>query len=517
MSSTAVAGSNTQIGGRYTAVDNGDGTFDIKDVPVFASIPAGVKRNTTAIGKEWQDKAVLRNKEREREGYLPPVHVYHSDDTNAKPIYSGKLRLHTVRQAWYQGELVWMTFGDLIGVPSAIFNARIKPGFMPYRSVEIHNWEKSEIDSLALMDTDVPFFRMPMTTIGRVVKRGEAEMFLARTPAVLCFAKKPSMAILFKFGDSPMADTEDDKPKKGDESKDPGKNPGQSDISGKQGQDGVGIDKTDPSMARGPGAEPRVRSEIEPSETAEDFASETPPSEGKGGGMEAMLQRILECCEQMMARLAPQPTPEEPLAPHSGFSDTKENTMADPKKPDAAPVQMTADQMRTMFREEIQTAVAKATAPLETELIALKAQNQKRDNEAAGVARFTAAMTELEGRNLGDDAKALLKKLAMRADAEADLKDAIATFKTSFPAEPPHSEADHEASLAGSKMGGAPSNDEAVATFSSKHQGPQALEWAKKQVAAFRAAKKVGATDASVEEWLDTNWRAEIMFVADKV
>lgn len=498
-------------------MDNEDGTYDIVDVPVFASIPAGVKRNAAAIGKEWQDRAVLRNREREREGYLPPVHVYHSDERAVKPIFAGKFKLTAVRQAWYEGELVWMTFARIVGMPGEVFNSRIKTGFMPYRSVEIHNWDKSEIDSLALMDTDVPFFRMPMTTIGRVVKRNEAEMFMQKSsPAVLCISKRPSMAVLFKFGDSSMADTEEDKPKKGAESKDNGGDTGESDKSGRQGEDGVGIDKTDPSMAKGPGSQPSARSQVnEEGSDVEKLADDTPPSEG--GGMEGMCQQILACCQQILQRLAPQPTPEEPLAPHSGFSDTKENIMADPKKPDAAPVQMNAESMRAMFREEIQSAVAKATAPLETKIIALEAQGKQRENEISGVQRFNAALGELEGRNLSDSAKALLKKTALRADGESDLKEMVETFKVSFPAEPPKTEADHEASLAGKSMGGAPSSDEAVASFSAKHQGPQVLEWAKKQVAAFKAAKQVGATSATVEEWLDTNYRAETMFLADRV
>lgn len=485
-----------QIGGGYTAVDNGDDTYDILNVPIFAQIPAGVKRNAKPIERQWQDKALLRNRQREQEGYLPPVHIYHSDEMAVKPTYAGKMRLRAVQLASYQGQMLWTTFTDIIGMPAAVFLDKVKPGFLPYRSVEILNWDKEEIDSLALMDTDVPFFRMPMTTIGRVVKRGEAEMFTSRGPAVWCRSAERSIAVLFRFGDAKMADKKN-----------------------KQDEDETGTTKTDGSEAGGPGSEPDASSRIEPvepevmeDEVAAPAAPAAAPASGELGTIMGMLQMIL-------ARLAPQPTPEEPVAPHAGFKVNKEKTpMTTPKTPPAAGDMfkeggMTPETFRAFLSETVAQAVAPVTAELET----FKAKWAERERADGNTARFNDAMKKLEGRHLTDGAIKLLKEVSGN---ETLLNQTVETFKANLPAEPASSGSDMEASLASAmtETSSAAGSDGALASFSAKHQGPQAMGWAKGQIAAFAAYKKaMPSVDMTIEEWLEHNWRAETMHVSNKV
>lgn len=206
-----------QIGGNYTAVDNRDGTFDILDVPIFASLPANAKRNEKPIGSQWMEKAIEKNKARAKEGHLPPVHIQHHD-VGVKPEYAGKFVLTRVGKIKHEGKEVDAIFADIVGMPQEVFE-RVQKGFLPYRSVEIFNWDDPEIDSLALMDTEVPFFRIEMLTIGEVVSRSTFSSQEEKSPAVFWKGEYPKLAILFRFQEKKMSDIkkfEDDEEKKDD-------------------------------------------------------------------------------------------------------------------------------------------------------------------------------------------------------------------------------------------------------------------------------------------------------------
>ena len=201
-----------KVGGGYLAVDNGDGTFDLKDVDVFAELPKGAKRNKKPIGIPWMEAAISRNQAREKEGYLPPVHVFHSDEVAVKPTYAGKLRLKDVREITYEGKPIAAVSADIIEIPAHVFSL-IEKGQLPYRSVEVHDWNNAEIDSLALMPSDVPFFRLANLTVGRIVKLA-ADAFKEKSPAIWTRdIDKTGSLILFKFQEKQMEpeDKKDDK------------------------------------------------------------------------------------------------------------------------------------------------------------------------------------------------------------------------------------------------------------------------------------------------------------------
>ena len=159
-----------RVGGNYTAVDHENGFFSILNIEIFAEVPPGAKRNKERIGEDWMDKAIERNRLRRKEGFLPPVHIWHSDETAVKPTYAGKFVLTRRGTITYEGREIPALFANITDIPADVFK-RIQQGTLPYRSVEVHDWDNPEIDSLALMDTDVPFFRMAMTTVGAVRKQ----------------------------------------------------------------------------------------------------------------------------------------------------------------------------------------------------------------------------------------------------------------------------------------------------------------------------------------------------------
>jgi len=196
------------VGGGYRAVENPDGTFNIQDVPVFAShtrtLPDG---RQIKIDRPWLESALKSSMKRFAEDqYLAPLHIQHHEF--GKDVRrAGFFKLRRVRRATYEGKPVWLAYADLVGVPAEIYNM-IRAGQLPYRSVEILNVGKKEIDSLALLDHEVPYFRLPNLTIGEEFKCKTAHR------AVRCSGKEPMLAyrakdrsgcsVLLDFGEETM-------------------------------------------------------------------------------------------------------------------------------------------------------------------------------------------------------------------------------------------------------------------------------------------------------------------------
>lgn len=139
--------------------DPEDGTWTIKNVPIFAEVPKGERNNDEPIGKPWMLRAIEKAKERKSEGYTPPLHVHHHG-TEKNTSRAGTFKLRRVGTIKHDGKKVTALFADLTKVPDFEFQ-RIKAGELPYRSVEVFNWDEPEINSLALLDDEVPFFRFP--------------------------------------------------------------------------------------------------------------------------------------------------------------------------------------------------------------------------------------------------------------------------------------------------------------------------------------------------------------------
>jgi hypothetical protein len=154
----------------YRADQQPDGTWTIYDVPVFATcVDARRVREKTdkplVFDEKWLDSALTIAKTRMAEGYLPPMHVrHHEPGASADEVEpAGFFKLKRVGTMIYEGQSRPTLFADMTGVPDRVFR-RIKDGALPYRSVEIHK-SLRELDSLALLDHEVPFFRFELLRI----------------------------------------------------------------------------------------------------------------------------------------------------------------------------------------------------------------------------------------------------------------------------------------------------------------------------------------------------------------
>jgi hypothetical protein len=206
-----IVGGNPEVpGGEYTAKENPDGTWNIQDVPVFCThtreLPNGKK---LTINRRWLDDALHASVKRFVEDqYLAPLHIQHHEF--GKDVKrAGFFKMRSVKRATYEGKACWMAFADLVGVPPEIF-ARIRAGELPYRSVEILDARKRQIDSLALLDHEVPFFRLPNLTIGtevqfKVAHRPERCADLLEPMLAYRAKDEDGVSILFDFGEETMS------------------------------------------------------------------------------------------------------------------------------------------------------------------------------------------------------------------------------------------------------------------------------------------------------------------------
>lgn len=151
-------------GGNYTAIQETDGTWTVKDVPIFAELPAGMRENEAKVSTKWMEACLKRHSLLESEGHLPPLHENHHDLGRETPRL-GFFRPTHIARLRQEGAEVPALFADLVGLSDASLE-KIKNRELPYRSVEIVEWERPELASLALLADESPFFKMEMLSIG---------------------------------------------------------------------------------------------------------------------------------------------------------------------------------------------------------------------------------------------------------------------------------------------------------------------------------------------------------------
>jgi hypothetical protein len=174
-----------QIG--YRAEQAADGTWSIYDVPVFAAHVDDRGSEEILFSAAWLNRALRKALTRQSEGYLPPLHVHHHGDPRGVEG-AGKFRLTKVAPYSHGGEEISTLFADLVGVRPSTYD-RIRKGELSYRSVEILDYEVPEIDSLALLDDEVPYFRFGLLRITEELpatkksKRGIVKHYRAKNHA----------------------------------------------------------------------------------------------------------------------------------------------------------------------------------------------------------------------------------------------------------------------------------------------------------------------------------------------
>jgi len=148
----------------YRAVRDGSGVLTIKAVPIFVEC----SRGDTVFDKDWISTAVLKAKQAEAEGYLPPLHVrHHEAGPDDQVRAAGFFRIVGTKTIRFKGEDRMAVLADLVITDSTV-EQEILQKRLPYRSVEIFDVNKPAIDSLALLDHEAPYLELPMLMISQL-------------------------------------------------------------------------------------------------------------------------------------------------------------------------------------------------------------------------------------------------------------------------------------------------------------------------------------------------------------
>lgn len=167
-------------GGQYASDRNADGTWNVRDVPIFVA-------HGEHYTREWCEAAVFTAQLRHTSGHDAPLHVYHhefsGDPIEAATVKECGVFVPTrVGEIEYEGKPTPAVFADLLAVPQDVYE-QVKAKRLRYRSVEILDKRQTEIDSCALLNHEVPRFKLPMLTIGRETfssDRSQSAVFIFR-------------------------------------------------------------------------------------------------------------------------------------------------------------------------------------------------------------------------------------------------------------------------------------------------------------------------------------------------
>ncbi|RLB44665.1 MAG: hypothetical protein DRH30_00875 [Deltaproteobacteria bacterium] len=148
------------VGGQFRHEVNDDETVTIFNVPIFAT----TKRGDFDYDDAWIDAAIENADKEYLDGHLPPMHMGHFDDErNPNPREVGAFKIQRKGTMMLGGKPVPVMYADLYVTDSETF-AMIQSKRLRYRSVEA-NFDKQRIRSLALLDSEPPFHKLPMTTV----------------------------------------------------------------------------------------------------------------------------------------------------------------------------------------------------------------------------------------------------------------------------------------------------------------------------------------------------------------
>jgi len=203
---------NQLPGGDFDAVQNEDGTWNIgidKDIPIMGTVQeVGVKGNERPIGIKWLRAALRKHRALEEQpggAYYAPVHLRHhaENSDHDETVPAGFLRLNRIAPAFDGGDNQAAIFATLYNVPDEIYQ-QIKAKKWAFRSVEVASWDKPQVSSLSLLNTEAPFFKYPNLTIGNETPAVAVNVLPleAAAPALALCESGAGGSILFNFSEA---------------------------------------------------------------------------------------------------------------------------------------------------------------------------------------------------------------------------------------------------------------------------------------------------------------------------
>lgn len=379
------------VGGKYKAAQNPDGTWNLFLVPVLAAherelgFAVDGESQKFRVDEAWLEKALGRAVSRKTaDAYLAPLHVNHHGRKEAVSR-AGYFMPRRVGMIHYQGQELPCLFADFLNVKAEVYG-KIKAGDLPYVSVEILDvTAEPEIDSCALMDHVVPYFKFPLLNVGEEIPATSIAAVSEAGPMTAYAHSGKRMSVLCY-----MAGAELPKPE----------------------------EKPDDKTAEKPG------------EHDGDKKDDKKPEGGLMDKMMTMLSAIMQHLGLSKGSAGvPDPSP----------VDQGGKTMAAAKLADVLTVTTSAapaltvtavSQAMTYSKADLDSAVALAEAPLRAEIASLKVQVSKQVAEDGLKSKVAATLKKLAAYALGSDVEAELIGIAGKAGDKAD--DVLAAYASAI-------------------------------------------------------------------------------------
>jgi len=162
---------------KYEVVYESGGAVRVKDVPIFAEnkrkFRAGEAEIELCYDRVWLEGACFADSRKRESGYSAPMHFGHHERGSVRKR-AGHFEQKCVKLCNYHGESKWVTFADLVYSSEENFEKAKKD--YPYRSVEISPDRPNEINSLALLSSEAPYFQFPNLAFS--AEPGEERVFV---------------------------------------------------------------------------------------------------------------------------------------------------------------------------------------------------------------------------------------------------------------------------------------------------------------------------------------------------
>jgi hypothetical protein len=391
-----------------------DGTLTIRDVPIFVEC----QRGDHDFDVTWIKSAVSQAMQAELEGYYPPLHVkHHGGGALTDPVRAaGYFRITGTRRITFKGEPKVAVMADLVITDPSV-GVDVLQKRLPYRSVEIFDAEKPQLNSLALLDHEAPYLELPMLVIGSVLDNSQVATFKSEQHD---WPSNPMLAepVFFQrgkggtvlFADEEKADKKDEKAADA-----PPKKTAPPDKEGGDTGSGAGV----PAPGEGKDEQP-MDATSGPAATVVQMIED-------GTLTIADLAAITAAIDAIRRKAATSANPDSLSGPAKAAVPGGESMSAmDPNKKTEVP---------SPVEKKDDAGVVVQMAALQGEVTALKAQATERDKLQQRKDDVADALKRLEGRPLGAEPEKMLTKFHADHGAAA-FKAYVDGMVTTFAAVP---------------------------------------------------------------------------------
>lgn len=230
----------------YTARREADGTFTILDVPIMVE-HTPPEDKTKYLGRDWMTECIKFDKALQAvNDHKGRVHIRHNGEispasgkgflelTDVKKIkLAEQKQLDPKDPSKVEINIVEKDalYSNLRGFSEMDVQAMAEKRW-PYRSVEFARSLAPQIMGLALLETEPPFFKLPILTVDKIENDGKFVKHEAMQPALATYSSQAHHAVLFRIDEAEEKKPEGEKPDGKDEQPKGGKPEPKSDGEG---------------------------------------------------------------------------------------------------------------------------------------------------------------------------------------------------------------------------------------------------------------------------------------------